>query len=107
MKSEDVISKKSSKKDKRKEDRKEYWHCCIGPVKRSEVPYGGDFPLRQEVKNIFFEMFPDVEDYTCGSGWGNSEEKTELLSYFNQYSEIELSKALKYLQKESKKRNKQ
>jgi len=102
MKSEGVISKKNS----RKEDRKEYWHCYIGPVKRNEVPYGGDFPLRQGVKNIFFDMFPDVEDYTCGSGWGNSEEKTGLLSYLSQYSESELSKALKYLQKESKKKEK-
>lgn len=50
-------------------EKNEYWFCEIGPVKRSELPHGGDFPLRQKVNETFEAMF-DRDADTCASGWG-------------------------------------
>jgi hypothetical protein len=47
----------------------EYWFCEIGPVKRSEMQFGADGPLRQKVKNTFEAMF-NRDASTCASGWG-------------------------------------
>jgi hypothetical protein len=55
-----------------------YWFCEIGPVDRSEIPLGGDGPLRSAVQNKFIEMFGE-QAQTCSSGWGLTEEmKTRL-----------------------------
>ena len=51
------------------EEKNEYWFCEIGPVKRSEMQFGADFPLRQKVKETFEAMFNRDAD-TCASGWG-------------------------------------
>jgi hypothetical protein len=52
-----------------KEEKDEYWYCEIGPVKRSEMEFGADFPLRQRVEDTFEAMFGRDAD-TCASGWG-------------------------------------
>lgn len=52
-----------------KEEKDEYWFCEIGPVKRSEMQFGADGPLRQKVKNTFEAMF-GRDAYSCASGWG-------------------------------------
>jgi hypothetical protein len=53
----------------KQEEKNEYWFCEIGPVKRSEMQFGADFPLRQRVKEKFEVMFGREAD-TCASGWG-------------------------------------
>jgi hypothetical protein len=56
----------------------EYWICKIGPIDRSEVSYGGDYPLRSVVEDQFINMFGE-QAKTCSSGWGLKEEmKTRL-----------------------------
>jgi hypothetical protein len=56
----------------------EYWFCKIGPINRSKIPNGGDYPLRSVVENKFIDMFGE-QAKTCGSGWGLKEEmKTRL-----------------------------
>jgi hypothetical protein len=56
----------------------EYWFCKIGPIDRSKVPHGGDYPLRSVVEDQFINMFGE-QAKTCGSGWGLKEEmKTRL-----------------------------
>ena len=52
---------------------KNYWQCTIGSVDRSEIPFNGDFPLRNAVQNKFIEMFGDQAE-VCSSGWGLTEE---------------------------------
>ena len=47
----------------------EYWFCKIGPIDRSEIPFGGDGPLRSAVEDKFIDMFGEQAE-TCGSGWG-------------------------------------
>jgi hypothetical protein len=62
-----------------KEEKDEYWRCVIGPVKRSELPNGADFPLRWAVGEKFEEMIGrDAE--TCSSGWGMDEETRSVCS---------------------------
>ncbi len=57
---------------------KRYWSCIIGPIEKNKIPFGGDFPMRDAVKNRFFEMFKEDADI-CSSGWGLTEEmKTRL-----------------------------
>ena len=60
------------------ENNLEYWFCKIGPIDRSKVPFGGDYPLRSVVEDQFINMFGE-QAKTCGSGWGLKEEmKTRL-----------------------------
>lgn len=62
-----------------KEEKNEYWNCVIGPVKRSELPHGADFPLRWAVREKFEEMVGrDAE--ICSSGWGMDEETKDVCS---------------------------
>jgi hypothetical protein len=56
----------------------EYWVCQIGPIDRTKVPFGGDSPLRQAVKNTWESMFDDTE-YMCSSGWGTDQELLDLI----------------------------
>ena len=39
------------------EKKLEYWFCEIGPIDRSNIPNGGDYPLRSAVEDKFIEMF--------------------------------------------------
>lgn len=60
-------------------EKNEYWNCVIGPVKRSEMSHGADFPLRWIVREKFEEMFGRDAD-TCSSGWGMDEETRSVCS---------------------------
>jgi hypothetical protein len=61
-----------------KKKKLEYWSCKIGPIDRSKVPFGGDYPLRSAVEDRFIEMFGEQAE-RCSSGWGLTEEmKTRL-----------------------------
>ena len=55
------------------EKKLEYWFCEIGPIDRSNIPNGGDYPLRSAVEDKFIEMFGKQAE-RCGSGWGLTEE---------------------------------
>ena len=61
-------------------ERIEYWKCIIGPIKRKELRWGSDFPLRQAVKEEFEKMFDTVE-YEISSGWGNTDELKDIYSH--------------------------
>lgn len=57
---------------------KEYWFCKIGPIDKSKLKWGTDYPLRSIVKAKFVEMFGKGAE-VCSSGWGLTEEmKTRL-----------------------------
>jgi hypothetical protein len=60
-------------------ERQEYWQCTIGPIKRGDLGWGADFPLRQSVKEKFEEVFNTAE-YECASGWGITEELDNIMS---------------------------
>jgi|APFre7841882793_1041355.scaffolds.fasta_scaffold104171_1 hypothetical protein len=56
----------------------EYWFCKIGPIDKSKLPSGADWPLRTAVEDKFIDMFGE-QAKTCASGWGLKEEmKTRL-----------------------------
>jgi hypothetical protein len=56
---------------------KEYWFCFVGPIDRSFVPEGGDWPPRQAVRDAMYNM--TGIDAICSSGWGmDEEEKREI-----------------------------
>lgn len=52
-----------------------FWFCKIGPAP-SEVPNGGDSPLRRAVSNAFIKMFGE-QDKLCSTGWGAHLTETE------------------------------
>jgi hypothetical protein len=56
----------------------EYWFCTIGPVEKSKIPLGGDFPMRTAVKDAVEKMSGD-ENITCSSGWGRTGEMVHLI----------------------------
>ena len=51
---------------------KRYWFCIIGPVKLSDIPTGGDFPMRDVVSKKFQAMFGSEPKHFY-SGWGVNE----------------------------------
>ena len=57
----------------------EYWTCTIGPVKKGEIQWGGDFPLRGAVQDKFIDMFGE-QATRCSSGWGLTPEIDGILS---------------------------
>jgi hypothetical protein len=59
-------------------ERIEWWTCTIGPVKRKQIGWGADFPLRQAIKEEFEKMF-DTAEYEISSGWGLTAETNEVL----------------------------
>jgi hypothetical protein len=61
-------------------ERIEYWKCIIGPIKRKELGWGVDFPLRQVVKEKFEEMF-DTTEYEISSGWDTTDELKDIYSH--------------------------
>ena len=60
-------------------ERQEYWQCTIGPIKRGDLGWGADFPLRHVVKEKFEEVF-DTDNYECSSGWGITTEFIDIFS---------------------------
>ena len=60
-------------------ERIEWWQCTIGPIKRKEIGWGGDFPLRAAVKEKFEEIFNTIE-YEVSSGWGTTDEVKDIIS---------------------------
>lgn len=68
-----------NKQEKIDPERIEYWKCIIGPIKRKEIGWGADFPLRQAVKEKFEELFNTVE-YEMSSGWGTTDELKDVIS---------------------------
>ena len=48
--------------------KQQYWLCIVGPVDE-RVPFGGDFPLRMAVQDMF------EGDIPIASGWGMDEEE--------------------------------
>lgn len=60
-------------------ERQEYWQCTIGPLKKKDLGWGADWPLRQTVKDKFEDVF-DTTEYDCASGWGITLELDEIMS---------------------------
>lgn len=56
---------------------KEYWLCVVGPVERSDIPAGGDMPMRIVVNDAFERLVPYAGDVVLSSGWGVTEEQHE------------------------------
>ena len=55
----------------------EYWKCVIGPVKRSDIPFGGDACIRTPVHVAFRKTF-NKEAKMCSSGWGKDSSGNEI-----------------------------
>lgn len=60
-------------------EKEEYWFCFIGPIQRNKVPFGGDFPLRETIKEAYYKMLGEYAD-VCSSGWGLSPEMKDRLN---------------------------
>ena len=58
----------------------EYWHCIIGPVKGSDLPWGADFPMRSAVENAFGELVGYSSKHNW-SGWGTSDYVVDAIHY--------------------------
>lgn len=56
---------------------KEYWLCVVGPIEGSDVPDGGDFPLRIAVNDALEKLVPSANNVVLSSGWGATEEQRE------------------------------
>lgn len=73
--------------------KKQYWMCIIGGVDPSKYEgNGADYPLRQAVREKYYEIFG--EDEVCASGWGINEERYHLLRSLHLKSTEELKKLL-------------
>jgi hypothetical protein len=80
-------------------ERIEWWTCTIGPVKRKQIGWGADFPLRQAVKEEFEKMFDTVE-YEISSGWGLTSDVEEVLRQVRNLPSLDPSgQALKEIRK--------
>ena len=66
-------------------ERQEYWKCTIGPVRRKDLGFGADFPLRQAVEDKFENLFDTIE-YKCSSGWGITTELDDIMSRISHLS---------------------
>lgn len=55
-----------------------YFTCTIGPICRSLVPDGGDFPMRQAVKEAYLDLIGE-NAAMCSSGWGRTTEVSKLI----------------------------
>ena len=60
-------------------ERIEYWECTIGPIKRKQLGWGADFPLRRTVAERFEEIF-NTSEYDISSGWGVTDELKTVIS---------------------------
>jgi hypothetical protein len=56
---------------------KEYWLCIVGPVEKSDIPDGGDLPMRIAVNDALEKLLPSVGNVILSSGWGVTEEQRE------------------------------
>jgi len=75
-----------------KEDEMKYWFCVIGPAKKSDIPEGGDYPIRQSTKKAYFRMFPDQEEYSCASGWGIDQDMKNVFGKLRSLKSLNLKK---------------
>ena len=57
----------------------EYWTCTIGPIDKSKIQWGGDYPLRSAVQDKFIDMFGE-QAIRCSSGWGLTPEIEWIIS---------------------------
>jgi hypothetical protein len=57
----------------------EYYVAIIGPVKRSELPWGADFPMKQPIKQAFYDVVGRDAEH-CYSGWGNTQEVVDKIN---------------------------
>ena len=73
-------------------NKKQYWMCIIGGVKKKNLPMGADSILRNPVRNTFNVHFGN--DEVCASGWGINEERYNLLRTLHEKSNEELQKLL-------------
>ena len=60
--------------------KKEYWTCVVGPCESSKLPNGADFPMRQAIKQVVFNMTGEYPE-NVWSGWGcDEDEKNAILN---------------------------
>ncbi len=52
------------------------WRCKVGG-RKAEIPWGGDFPMRQAVKDAYLALTGEEPEYVS-SGWGGTLTDTEL-----------------------------
>jgi len=72
----------------------QYWMCMIGPADPKEYKgNGADSPLRNAVRNTFYDMF-DPDDDVCASGWGIDQERYDILRTLHLYSTEDLKSLL-------------
>lgn len=76
---------------KTKKNKNEYWYCTIGPVNSDKLSWGVDSPLRQAVKDVFFQMFPKAKGTLCSSGWGVTADQRDALSFETNDDELKLA----------------
>ena len=53
------------------------WECKIGWAPREKLPMGADFPMRQAIRNAFYQV-TGVEAEFIFSGWGAELSESEL-----------------------------
>ena len=57
----------------------EYWFCVMGPVSRKKIPRGGDFSMREMVRNMF-KLLTGEDPKHLFSAWGTEEVKEKIIS---------------------------
>lgn len=62
-------------------DKQAVWSCKIGPVDRSELPPGADWPLRRAIEKGCLDLLGDTP-VTIFSGWGETFTRDEEASHF-------------------------
>ncbi len=50
------------------QNKSQIWECKIGAVDLAKLPSGSDFPMRQAVKQAYFEITGEWPEF-CFSGW--------------------------------------
>lgn len=56
---------------------KSVWYCKVGKLGQKELLEGCDFPMRQAIKNAYYQITGEWPDF-CFSGWNTDMTKTEL-----------------------------
>lgn len=54
---------------------KTYWLGIIGPVEDTDVPQGGDLPMRMAVRDEIEKLIPNFGNPVFSSGWDVTEEQ--------------------------------
>ena len=64
-----------------------YWHCIIGPVEDSDLPWGADAPPRFATEAALEKMGLDFKN--CSSGWIEQSEKDAIeKAAFDNYCKV-------------------